>query len=87
MTNAAVAATSAAVGLVVFRATQPNVAPASRPKPALPSFRAILTTGYGLDGKAQEILDLGMRGFLQKPFTVTALAEKVSQVLAGSTSL
>jgi len=49
--------------------------------------RAILTTGYGLDGKAQEILDLGMRGFLQKPFTVTALAEKVSQVLAGSTSL
>ena len=33
------------------------------------------------DGPAQEILDAGAEGFIQKPFLIAALAEKLKEVL------
>lgn len=37
--------------------------------------------GYSVDGAAQEILDRGCNGFLQKPFSLTGLSQKVQDIL------
>ena len=44
--------------------------------------RVLLVTGYALNEEAQEILDLGARGFLAKPFGLAELCEAVARVLA-----
>jgi CheY-like chemotaxis protein len=46
-----------------------------------PSLKAILSSGYGLNGKAQETVDEGMLGFIQKPYTLADLAAAVGQAL------
>jgi CheY-like chemotaxis protein len=43
--------------------------------PALP---VIVTSGYGSDGRAQQVLDAGACGFLQKPWTIEQLASAVA---------
>ena len=47
-----------------------------------PNVRAILTTGYGLDGHAQDTLDAGMVGYLQKPYHSEDLVNAVEDALA-----
>jgi two-component system cell cycle sensor histidine kinase/response regulator CckA len=47
-----------------------------------PAVRILLSSGYSLDGKAREILDRGCRGFIQKPYTYSALSEKVRSILS-----
>jgi PAS domain S-box-containing protein len=47
-----------------------------------PGVRAILSSGYGLDGMAQQILDEGMIGFVQKPYRRAELAEAVERALS-----
>jgi PAS domain S-box-containing protein len=42
----------------------------------------LLISGYGLDGKVEKIHGLGCRGFLQKPFTIIQLSEKIKSILA-----
>ena len=46
-----------------------------------PALRAILSTGYGLNVAAQEILDEGMLGFIQKPYQMDQLSEVVAKAL------
>ncbi len=46
-----------------------------------PALRAILSTGYGLNVAAQEILDEGMLGFIQKPYQMNQLSEVVAKAL------
>jgi CheY-like chemotaxis protein len=46
-----------------------------------PSVKAILTTGYSTNGKAQDILDAGVRRLLQKPFQISLLGATVRDVL------
>jgi PAS domain S-box-containing protein len=48
-----------------------------------PGIRAILSTGYGLDGKAQDIVDEGMRGFVQKPYTMRELSTAIANALSS----
>lgn len=45
--------------------------------------RAILSSGYSQNGKAREIIESGVAGFLQKPYQVDQLLEKVREVLEG----
>ncbi len=47
-----------------------------------PSIRAILSSGYSLNGKAQDIMNKGVRAFLQKPYRLYDLARKIREVLA-----
>ncbi|MFH1242575.1 MAG: PAS domain S-box protein [Pseudomonadota bacterium] len=47
---------------------------------ARPKLRVIVCSGYAIDGPAQEILDAGAEGFIQKPFLVSTLAEKLKEV-------
>ena len=46
-----------------------------------PRARALLATGYSLDGAVQEILGEGMEGFIQKPFRLDQLAGAVSHAM------
>jgi signal transduction histidine kinase/ActR/RegA family two-component response regulator len=48
--------------------------------PALP---VVIASGFGPDGRAQEVLDAGAAGFLQKPWTHEALADAVSRAAAS----
>ncbi len=51
-------------------------------KKVSPEIRAILSTGYGLDGHAQEALDAGMVGYVQKPYHTQDLIGAVADALA-----
>jgi len=46
-----------------------------------PSIRALLASGYSLNGEAQEILDEGVLAFVQKPFNTHELATKIALAL------
>jgi nitrogen-specific signal transduction histidine kinase len=46
-----------------------------------PAIRTLLSSGYSLDGKAQAILNSGCNGFIQKPFNLTNLSQKVRKIL------
>ncbi len=46
-----------------------------------PNLKVLVCSGYSIDGPAQEILDAGAQDFIQKPFTLTALSEKLKKVL------
>jgi len=46
-----------------------------------PAVRVLLSTGYILTGQVQEILDRGCDGFIQKPFHLHILSEKVREML------
>jgi len=52
-----------------------------RLKAIQPDCRVLLTSGYNLDGDAQEILDRGCKGFLQKPFTVEDLSRTIRDII------
>jgi PAS domain S-box-containing protein len=44
-----------------------------------PAVKVLISSGYSLDGQSQAILNRGARGFIQKPFTIEALAAKVRE--------
>ncbi len=46
-----------------------------------PDLKVIVCSGHSVDGPAQEILHAGANGFLQRPYTIAALSEKVAKVL------
>lgn len=47
-----------------------------------PGIRALLSSGYSLQEDAQNLLQMGTRGFLQKPYRLAELTQKIEQVLA-----
>ncbi len=50
---------------------------------ARPDLKVIVCTGYSIEGPAQEILDAGAEGFIQKPFSISALSDRLKEVLEG----
>jgi CheY-like chemotaxis protein len=52
-----------------------------RMKLANPRVRALLCSGFSMDGAAQAMLDEGMLGFLDKPFDLSTLARRVDEAL------
>jgi DNA-binding NtrC family response regulator len=45
------------------------------------SIKVLLSSGYGIDGQASEILKRGCHGFIQKPFNINELSQKIRQIL------
>ena len=45
-----------------------------------PDLKVLVFSGYSLDGPAQEILDAGAHGFLQKPVSIEVLSEKLKEL-------
>jgi two-component system, cell cycle sensor histidine kinase and response regulator CckA len=51
-----------------------------------PGVRALLASGFSADGEAQEVLKLGILGFVQKPFRMAELSARIQEALGhGST--
>jgi preprotein translocase subunit YajC len=46
-----------------------------------PGIKVLLSSGYSIEGQAQEIMDRGCNGFLQKPFRLANLSRKVRELL------
>jgi PAS domain S-box-containing protein len=46
-----------------------------------PDVNVLLFSGYSIEGRAQEILDRGCKGFIQKPFNLEELSQKIREIL------
>jgi PAS domain S-box-containing protein len=46
-----------------------------------PMVKVLLSSGYSIDGKAGSLLKRGCKGFLQKPFDLHALSNKLRQII------
>jgi YesN/AraC family two-component response regulator len=46
-----------------------------------PEVKVILSSGYSLQGEVKKVMELGCRGFIQKPYIISELAAIVLQVL------
>jgi PAS domain S-box-containing protein len=45
------------------------------------NVRVLLASGYSINGEAKTILELGCKGFIQKPFRPEVLSQKIREVL------
>ena len=50
---------------------------------ARPDLKVIVFSGFAIEGPAREILDAGAQDFIQKPFSLATLSEKLKKVLEG----
>jgi len=50
---------------------------------ARPNLKVIVFSGYSIEGPARKILDAGAQDFIQKPFSIATLSEKLKEVLKG----
>ncbi|MBW1995286.1 MAG: PAS domain S-box protein [Deltaproteobacteria bacterium] len=48
-----------------------------------PQVRVLLSSGYSMDDKAKEILNKGAAGFIQKPFNIQLLSQKIKEILSS----
>jgi len=46
-----------------------------------PDIKVLLSSGYSISGQATEILERGCDGFMQKPFNVKLLSQKIREIL------
>lgn len=46
-----------------------------------PDIRVLLCSGYSINGQAQNILDRGCNGFIQKPYKMSHLSQKIRELL------
>ena len=45
------------------------------------NIKALLISGYSIEGEAQILIDAGMKGFIPKPFNPQVLLKKVGDAL------
>jgi len=50
-------------------------------KEITPEVRVLLASGYSADGEAAEIIDQESTGFIQKPFTIKKLSDRINEIL------
>ncbi len=46
-----------------------------------PQVKVLLSSGYNIDGQAEKIIKRGCNGFIQKPYSLQPLADKICSVL------
>ena len=46
-----------------------------------PDVKVLLVSGYSLNKQVEELMDLGCNGFIQKPFDILQLSQKIREVL------
>ncbi len=49
-----------------------------------PALKVLVATGYSLDQKADELRELGCKGFIQKPFQMSALSVKIKELIRAA---
>ena len=46
-----------------------------------PDIKVLLSSGYSINGQAREILEQGCDGFIQKPFSIEQISQKIRELL------
>ena len=46
-----------------------------------PAIKVLLSSGYGAGRRTSELLSRGCRGFIQKPFNMQSLSEKIEEII------
>jgi len=46
-----------------------------------PEVKVLLSSGYRMNGQTMEIIQRGCKGFIQKPFTIKELSQKLREIL------
>jgi CheY-like chemotaxis protein len=72
------------IDLIVLDMIMPGMgggAAYDRLKEINPAVKVLLSSGYSLDGEASQILEKGCKGFIQKPFGIQELSQKIREVL------
>jgi CheY-like chemotaxis protein len=46
-----------------------------------PSLRALVSTGYSVEGEVSELIRRGCKGYIQKPFSIKLLAKEIRRIL------
>lgn len=75
------------ISLVILDMTMPDMSGADTfdaIRAIEPKMRVLLASGYSLEGQAQALLDRGCSGFIQKPYDVAALSEKLRALCSPS---
>ena len=70
--------------LVILDMIMPSVSGGDtydRLKAMNPKVKVILSSGYSLNAQAAKIIARGCNGFIQKPFNINDLSQKIRQVL------
>jgi CheY-like chemotaxis protein len=72
------------IDIVLLDMVMPNMGGGDaydRMKEINPDIKALLSSGFSIDGEASEILERGCNGFIQKPFTMKGLSGKIMEIL------
>jgi PAS domain S-box-containing protein len=72
------------IDLVVLDIVMPDMGGGEvydRLKEINPKVKVLLSSGYSIDDQAREIMERGCDGFIQKPFSMKAMSEKISEIL------
>jgi two-component system cell cycle sensor histidine kinase/response regulator CckA len=75
------------VDMVILDMIMPNMSGGEvydRLKQIDPDIKVLLLSGYSIEGQAREILARGCNGFIQKPFRVEELSEKMEEILMST---
>jgi two-component system cell cycle sensor histidine kinase/response regulator CckA len=46
-----------------------------------PELKVLLSSGYSIDGRAMEMINRGCNGFIQKPFNLKQISQKIREIL------
>ena len=49
-----------------------------------PAIKVLISSGYGVDQQTSELLNRGCRGFIQKPFNMQVLSEKITEIMKAT---
>ena len=73
------------INLVVLDIVMPEMGGAEvydRLKEINPQVKVLLSSGYSIDDQAREIMERGCDDFIQKPFSMKAMSDKISGILS-----
>jgi PAS domain S-box-containing protein len=77
------------INLVVLDIVMPDMGGAEvydRLKEINPDVKVLLSSGYSIDDQAREIMERGCDGFIQKPFSLKAMSDKIAGILSKKES-
>jgi len=72
------------IDIVLLDMVMPNMGGGEaydRMKEINPDIKALLSSGFSIDGEASEILERGCNGFIQKPFSMKELSGRIRNIL------
>lgn len=72
------------IALVIIDMIMPDISGGElfdRLKTLDPDAKTLLASGYSINGKVMEILNRGCDGFIQKPFGISHLSNKIRKIL------